>query len=213
MIVMGVNDHELKPEHRIVSNASCTANCLAPIAKVLNDAFGIEKAFMTTVHAYTNDQRLADVPHHELRRSRAAAENIIPTSTWSPRAVERMIPELKGRIGGIAMNVPVPDGSTVDMVSLLRREAGKEEVNDAVREAAGADFEGIIEYTEEPVVSSDVIGNPHSSIFDALATVTIGGNMVKTLSWYDNGWGYASRVVDLIGRLSSTEEAASREQA
>jgi len=202
MIVMGVNDHELKPEHRIVSNASCTANCLAPIAKVLNDAFGIEKAFMTTVHAYTNDQRLADVPHQELRRSRAAAENIIPTSTWSPRAVERMIPELEGRIGGIAMNVPVPDGSTVDMVSLLKREAGIEEVNEAVREAAaGSGFKGIIEYTEEPIVSSDVIGNPHSSIFDSLATAAIGGNMVKTLSWYDNGWGYASRVVDLIGRL------------
>jgi glyceraldehyde 3-phosphate dehydrogenase len=202
MIVMGVNDHELKPEHRIISNASCTANCLAPIAKVLNDGFGIDKAFMTTVHAYTNDQRLADVPHEELRRSRAAAENIIPTSTWSPQAVERMIPELEGRIGGIAMNVPVPDGSTVDMVSLLKRDVTPEEVNEVVRSAAAGPFERIIEYTEEPIVSSDVIGNPHSSIFDALSTTVLGGNMLKTVSWYDNGWGYASRVVDLITRIS-----------
>jgi len=213
MVVMGVNDHEIRPEHRIISNASCTANCLAPIAKVLNDAFGIEKAFMTTVHAYTNDQRLADVPHSELRRSRAAAENIIPTSTWSPRAVERMIPELEGRIGGIAMNVPVPDGSTVDMVSNLRRDVSIEEVNEAVRTAASGDFKDIIEYSTEPIVSSDVIGNPHSSIFDSLATQVLGGNMLKTVSWYDNGWGYASRVVDLIGRMSSMGEGESGEHA
>ena len=136
MIVMGVNDSDLKPEHRIISNASCTANCLAPIAKVLNDAFGIEKAFMTTVHAYTNDLRLADVPHSDLRRSRAAAENIIPTTTWSPKAVERMIPELEGKINGIAMNVPVPDGSTVDLVSLLKRDAARDEINEVVKSAS-----------------------------------------------------------------------------
>jgi glyceraldehyde 3-phosphate dehydrogenase len=203
MIVMGVNDRELRPEHRIISVASCTANCLAPIAKVLNDAFGIERAFMTTVHAYTNDQRLADVPHEELRRSRAAAENIIPTSTWAWRAVERMIPELEGKIGGMAMNVPVPDGSTVDLVTLLRKPVTAEEVNEVVRSAAAATFKGIIQYTEEPIVSSDVIGNPHSSIFDSLCTQVIGGNMLKTVSWYDNGWGYASRVVDIITRIAA----------
>ena len=203
MIVMGVNDNELRPEHRIISNASCTANCLAPMAKVLNDAFGIEKAFMTTVHAYTNDLRLADVPHSDLRRSRAAAENIIPTSTWAPKAVERMIPELEGKISGIAMNVPVPDGSTVDLVTLMKRDVTREEVNEVVKSAAETTFKGIIEYMEAPIVSSDIIGDPHSCIFDSLSTQIIGDNMVKTISWYDNGWGYASRVVDLITRISS----------
>ena len=200
-IVMGVNDHTLTKEHRIVSNASCTANAVAPIAKVLNDAFGIDKAFLTTVHAYTNDQRLADVPHTELRRSRAAAENIIPTTTWAPRAIEAIVPELSKDFDGIAMNVPVPDGSIADLVSLMKRTVSAEEVNEVVKSAAASRYRSIIEYTEEPIVSSDVIGNPHSAIFDGLSTQVVGGNLLKTLTWYDNGWGYANRVVELIGRM------------
>lgn len=201
-IVMGVNDQILTKDHRIVSNASCTANAVAPIAMVLNNAFGIDKAFLTTVHAYTNDQRLADVPHTELRRSRAAAENIIPASTWAPQAIEDILPELTRDLDGIAMNVPVPDGSIVDLVSLMRRNVTPEEVNEVVRSAAASRLRSIIEYTEEPIVSSDVIGNPHSAVFDGLSTQVVGGNLLKTLTWYDNGWGYANRVVELIGRLS-----------
>ncbi len=206
VVVMGVNDHILTRESRIVSNASCTSNALAPICKVLHDAFGIERAFMTTVHAYTNDQRLADVPHSDLRRSRAAAENIIPTTTWSPRAVQQILPELAGRLDGMALNVPVPDGSVVDLVALLQRDVTAEEVNEVVRSAAATRFKRIIEYCEDPIVSSDVIGNPHSAIFDSLATQVLAGNMVKTLTWYDNGWGYAHRVVEVVERLAAFDQ-------
>jgi glyceraldehyde 3-phosphate dehydrogenase len=203
IVVMGVNDHVLTPESRIVSNASCTANALAPICKILDGAFGIERGFMTTVHAYTNDQRLADVPHTEMRRSRAAAENIIPAETYSPRMLGTILPELAGKIDGMAMNVPVPDGSTVDLVTLMERSVTAEEVNQVVRSAAETTLRNIVEYTDEPVVSSDVIGNPHSAIFDGLSTVVLGGNLLKTVTWYDNGWGYATRVVELIERLAA----------
>lgn len=203
VIVTGVNDHILTPAHRIVSAGSCTANCLAPIARVLNDAFGIEKGFMTTVHAYTNDQRLADVPHEDLRRSRAAAENIIPTTTWSPMAVERILPELAGKLDGVAVNVPVPDGSTIDLVTLMKRDVNAEEVNEVVHSAAMSTYKNIIEYVTEPIVSSDVIGNSHSAIFDSLSTSVMGGNLLKTISWYDNGWGYATRVVELVEKLAA----------
>ena len=201
-IVVGVNDHTLTPDHRIVSNASCTTNAVAPVVKILNEAFGIRSGMLTTVHAYTNDQRLADVPHSEMRRSRAAAENIIPTTTYSPRVIEAMLPELAGKLDGMAMNVPVPDGSIADLVTLMARNVSAEEVNEVVRSAASSRFRSIIEYTEEPLVSSDVIGNPHSGIFDGLSTQVVGGNLLKTLTWYDNGWGYANRVVELIGRLT-----------
>ena len=202
MIVMGVNDHALRPEHRIVSNASCTTNCLAPIAKILDEAFGIEEGFMTTVHAYTNDQRLADVPHKDLRRSRAAATNIIPTTTGAARAVGKVLPQLRGRLDGMAMRVPVPDGSVVDLTCRLRRPVSAEEVNGAVREAASGKMERYVEYSEVPLVSSDIIGNPHSSIFDALSTSAARDGYVKVIAWYDNEWGYSNRVVDLIERLA-----------
>jgi glyceraldehyde 3-phosphate dehydrogenase len=200
-IVLGVNDDELGPEDLIVSNASCTTNCLAPLAKVLDDAFGINKGVMTTVHAYTNDQRLADVPHEDLRRSRAATENIIPTTTGAAKAVGEVLPDLVGKLDGMAMRVPVPDGSTVDLVVELGKDVTVEEVNAAVKAAADGPLAGIIEYTEDPIVSTDIIGNPHSSIFDASGTQVLGGNLVKVMSWYDNEWGYSNRVVDLIERL------------
>ncbi len=203
VVVMGVNDHLLRPEHRIISNASCTANAVAPIAKILNTAFGIERGFISSVHAYTNDQRLADVPSSEMRRSRAAAENIIPTETWSPQAVEKIIPELAGRLSGVAMNVPVPDGSVIDFTTQMKRDVTPIEVNEVVWSAASTDYKSIVEYTTEPIVSSDVIGNPHSAVFDSLATSVVGGNLLKTLTWYDNGWGYATRVVELIHRLDA----------
>ncbi|MBM3318183.1 MAG: type I glyceraldehyde-3-phosphate dehydrogenase [Candidatus Eisenbacteria bacterium] len=202
-VVLGVNDHVLKPEHRIVSNASCTTNCLAPLAKVLDEEFGIVKGLMTTVHAYTNDQRLADVPHKDLRRSRAAAENIIPTTTGAAKAVGKVLPRLAGKLDGIAMRVPVPDGSTVDLVTEMARPVTVEEVNAAVRRAAEGPMKTILEYTEEPIVSSDVIGNSHSSIFDSLSTGVQGGTLLKTISWYDNEWGYSCRVVDLMKRLAA----------
>jgi glyceraldehyde 3-phosphate dehydrogenase len=198
MIVMGVNDASLKPEHRIVSNASCTTNCLAPIAKVLDEAFGIEEGCMTTVHAYTNDQRLADVPHKDLRRSRAAAENIIPTTTGAARAVGKVLPQLKGRLDGVAMRVPVKDGSIVDLSVRLRAKPTAAEINAAVRGAAEGPLARIIEYSEVPLVSSDIIGNPHSSIFDALSTRATGDSYAKVVAWYDNEWGYSQRVVDLL---------------
>jgi glyceraldehyde 3-phosphate dehydrogenase len=209
-IVLGVNDHDLKPEHRIVSNASCTTNCLAPVAKVLHQSFGIEKGYITTVHAYTNDQRLADVPHTNLRRSRAAAENIIPTTTGAAKAVGRVLPELEGRLDGIAMRVPVPDGSTVDLVAELRAaDVTPENINAAVRAAvADEPLKSVLEYSEEPIVSSDIIGNPHSAIFDAPSTRVLGGNFIKVLAWYDNEWGYSCRVVDLIQRLWAFEQGA-----
>ena len=201
-VVLGVNDHLLGPEDRLVSNASCTTNCLAPIAKILNDRFGIRRGLMTTVHAYTNDQRLADVPHADLRRSRAATENIIPTTTGAAKAVGKVLPELEGKLDGMAMRVPVADGSIVDLVVELTREVTAEELNAAVREAADGPLAGIVQYTEAPVVSSDIIGNPHSSVFDAGATTVLGSNLVKVLAWYDNEWGYSNRVVDLIERLA-----------
>ena len=201
-VVMGVNDDILKPEHRIVSNASCTTNCLAPVAKVLDEAFGIEQGIMTTVHAYTNDQRLADVPHKDLRRSRAAAENIIPTTTGAAKAVGKVLPQLQGKLDGMAMRVPVPNGSTVDFSVRLGKDVGVEEVNGAMKSAAAGPLVGVLEFCEVPVVSSDVIGNPHSSIFDALSTTCVGEGFVKVVSWYDNEWGYSCRVVDLIGKMA-----------
>jgi glyceraldehyde 3-phosphate dehydrogenase len=203
MIVMGVNDETLRPEHRIVSNASCTTNCLAPIARILDERFGIEEGLMTTVHAYTNDQRLADVPHKDLRRSRAAAENIIPTTTGAARAVGKVLPRLKGRLDGIAMRVPVPDGSIVDLTCRLRAKPTRDEVNAAVRAAADGPLSRIVEYSEAALVSSDIIGNPHSAIFDALSTRAEGDGWAKVLAWYDNEWGYSNRVVDLVERLAA----------
>jgi glyceraldehyde 3-phosphate dehydrogenase len=200
-IVVGVNDDTLKPEHRLVSNASCTTNCLAPIAKILHERFGLEEGFITTVHAYTNDQRLADVPHKDFRRSRAATQNIIPTTTGAARAVGKVLPQLKGKLDGMAMRVPVPDGSIVDLVAKLKGSPSAEEVNAAVREAAEGPLEDIVEYSEVPLVSTDIIGNPHSSIFDALSTRAAGDGYVKVIAWYDNEWGYSNRVVDLIDRM------------
>jgi glyceraldehyde 3-phosphate dehydrogenase (phosphorylating) len=203
MVVIGVNDDRLAPAHRIVSNASCTTNCLAPIAKVIDAEFGIEEGFITTVHAYTNDQRLADASHKSIRRSRAAAENVIPTSTGAARAVGKVMPHLEGKLDGMAMRVPVPDGSIVDLVCRLRERPEREAINAAVRRAAEGELSRIIEYTEDPLVSSDIIGNPHSSIFDALSTASQGDGWVRVVSWYDNEWGYSNRVVDLIERLAA----------
>ncbi|MGB7861711.1 MAG: type I glyceraldehyde-3-phosphate dehydrogenase, partial [Acidimicrobiia bacterium] len=205
-VVLGVNDDALDADDLIISNASCTTNCLAPLAKVLDDAFGIRKGVMTTVHAYTNDQRLADVPHADLRRSRAATENIIPTTTGAAKAVGKVLPNLEGKLDGMAMRVPVPDGSTVDLVVELTRDVTVEEVNAAVKAAAQGPMKNILEYTEDPIVSTDIIGNPHSSVFDAAATHVLGGNLVKVMSWYDNEWGYSNRVVDLIERLGEILE-------
>ena len=201
-VVLGVNDGGLKPEHRIVSNASCTTNCLAPMAKVLNESFGIELGVINTIHAYTNDQRLADVPHSDWRRSRAAAENVIPTTTGAARAVGGVLPELNGKLDGIAMRVPVPDGSVVDFNVRIKVDVTVDQVNDAVRSASeSGSLKNILEYSTLPVVSSDIIGNSHSSIFDAPFTRVIEGNYIKTLNWYDNEWGYSNRVVDLVSLL------------
>ena len=204
-VVMGVNDDTLRQEHRIISNASCTTNCLAPVAKVLDESFGIERGFMTTVHAYTNDQRLADVPHKDLRRSRAAAENIIPTTTGAAKAVGRVLPQLEGRLDGTAMRVPVANGSTVDLTVMLRKQADTAAINEAMSHAAANSLQGILEYCERPIVSSDIIGNPHSAIFDAPSTLTLPDGFVKVISWYDNEWGYSCRVADLIDRLATLE--------
>ena len=201
-VVLGVNDKGLKPEHRIISNASCTTNCLAPMAKVLNESFGIELGVINTIHAYTNDQRLADVPHSDWRRSRAAAENVIPTTTGAARAVGVVLPELNGKLDGIAMRVPVPDGSVVDFNVRIKVDVTVDQVNDAVRTASeSGSLKNILEYSTLPVVSSDIIGNSHSSIFDAPFTRVIEGNYIKTLNWYDNEWGYSNRVVDLVSLL------------
>ncbi|MFQ6677473.1 MAG: type I glyceraldehyde-3-phosphate dehydrogenase [Fidelibacterota bacterium] len=198
-VVIGVNEDGLTPEHKIVSNASCTTNCLAPMAKILNDAFGIEYGVINTIHAYTNDQRLADVPHSDWRRSRAAAENIIPTTTGAAKAVGKVLPELDGKLDGIAMRVPVPDGSIVDLNTELKTNVTAVDVRQAVKEAASTSrLTPILEYEETPIVSTDIIGNPHSSIFDAPFTTVIDKRFVKTLNWYDNEWGYSNRVVDLI---------------
>jgi glyceraldehyde 3-phosphate dehydrogenase len=202
-VVLGVNDDDLEADDRIVSNASCTTNCLAPIAKILDEAFGIRRGFMTTVHAYTNDQRLADVPHKDFRRSRAATLNIIPTTTGAAKAVGKVLPRLKGKLDGMAMRVPVPDGSTVDLVIETEKPVTVESVNAAVAKAAAGPLRKIVQYSEAPLVSSDIIGNPHSSIFDAPSTLVLGGNKVKVIAWYDNEWGYSQRVVDLIERLAA----------
>ena len=205
-VVLGVNDEGLKPEHKIVSNASCTTNCLAPMAKVLDSEFGIELGVINTIHAYTNDQRLADVPHSDWRRSRAAAENVIPTTTGAARAVGKVLPELNGKLDGIAMRVPVPDGSVVDFNVRLKRDVKVEEINDAIYESSKKDsLKKVLQYSTLPVVSTDIIGNPHSSIFDAPFTRVIEGNFIKTLNWYDNEWGYSNRVSDLIGVLGNLD--------
>ncbi len=199
-IVLGVNDDALRSEDQTVSNASCTTNCLAPVAKVLNDSFGIENGLMTTIHSYTNDQRILDLPHSDLRRARSAAVSQIPTTTGAAKAVGKVIPELKGKMDGMAVRVPTPTGSLVDLVANLKTEATVEEINAAMKKAAEGPMKGILEYTEDPIVSVDVIHNPHSSIFDAQATIA-NGKTVKVLSWYDNEWGYSARVVDLVPKL------------
>jgi glyceraldehyde 3-phosphate dehydrogenase len=203
MIVMGVNDDRLRADHRLVSNASCTTNCLAPIAKILDDAFGLRQGLITTAHAYTNDQRLADVPHRDLRRSRAAAVNLIPTTTGAARAVGKILPHLAGRLDGRAVRVPVPDGSLVELVCRLERGADAAGINAAVRAAAEGPLRNIVEYSQLPLVSSDIIGNSHSSIFDSLSTVARGDGFARVVSWYDNEWGYSNRVADVLTRMAS----------
>ncbi len=199
-IVLGVNDDALRPEDQTISNASCTTNCLAPIAKVLNDNFGIENGLMTTIHSYTNDQNILDGPHSDLRRARSCAVSQIPTTTGAAKAVGLVIPELNGKLDGMAIRVPTPTGSLVDLVVNLKIEATVEEINAAMKKAADGPMKGILEYTEDPIVSVDIIHNEHSSIFDALSTI-VKGKTVKVLSWYDNEWGYSARVVDLIEKL------------
>ncbi|TMK65949.1 MAG: type I glyceraldehyde-3-phosphate dehydrogenase [Actinobacteria bacterium] len=203
-MVLGVNDEAYDPKsHNVISNASCTTNCVVPMAKVLDDAFGIDQGFMTTIHAYTNDQRILDLPHQDLRRARAAAINIIPTSTGAARTTGVVIPHLKGKVDGLAMRVPIPDGSVTDLVATLKREASIEEVNAAYRAAAErGPLAGKLVYTEDPIVSSDIVGSSASCTFDALATMAI-GNMVKVLGWYDNEWGYSHRLVDLTTLVAS----------
>ncbi len=199
-IVLGVNDNTLKGSETILSNASCTTNCLAPMAKVLDDAFGIEKGYITTIHAYTADQNLQDAPHKDLRRARAAALSIVPTSTGAAKAVGLVLPHLSGKLDGVAMRVPVPDGSLTDLTAVLKREVTIDEINAAVRAAAEGPLKGIIEYTEDPIVSVDIVGNPHSCIFDAEQTA-VNGTLVKVVGWYDNEWGYSNRTADLITKL------------
>jgi glyceraldehyde 3-phosphate dehydrogenase len=201
-IVMGVNDKKLTKDVKFVSNASCTTNCLAPVAKVLNDSFGIEQGLMTTVHAYTNDQKVADMIHKDLRRARAAAVNIIPTSTGAAKAIGKVIPELEGKLDGFALRVPVPVGSVVDLVVSVKKKATVAEVNAAMKKAAEGPMKGILVYCDEPIVSSDIINNPASSIFDSLSTMVL-GNMVKVVSWYDNEWGYSNRTVDIMERMAA----------
>jgi len=201
-IVLGVNEEMLRDDAQIVSNASCTTNCLAPVAKILNDKFGIIRGLMTTLHGYTNDQRILDFPHSDLRRARSAAINLIPTTTGAAKAVGKVIPELMGKLDGMAVRAPVPDGSLVDLTVELEKNTTAEEINAAVKEAAEGPMKGILEYTEDPIVSTDIVGNPHSSVFDATLTTVMGGNFVKILSWYDNEWGYSNRVVDLIAKIA-----------
>ncbi len=200
-IVLGVNTEDLKDSDKIVSNASCTTNCLAPMVKVLNDNYVIKSGLMTTVHAYTSDQVIQDMPHSDLRRARAAAENIIPTTTGAAKAVGKVIPVLNGKLNGMAMRVPVKDGSIVDLVVELEKEVTAEEVNASMEKASEAGLKGILEYSEEPLVSVDIIGNPHSCVFDSLSTMVIDKKLVKVIGWYDNEWGYSNRVVDLISKL------------
>lgn len=202
-VVLGVNDHILTKDMVYISNASCTTNCLAPIAKVLNDSFGVKRGIMNTIHAYTNDQSILDLPHKDLRRARAAAVSIIPTSTGAAKAVGLVIPELQGKLDGLSMRVPTPDGSVVDLTVELVKSATKEEINAAMKKAAEGPMKGVLEYTEDPIVSCDIIGDPYSSIFDSKLTMVMDGNMVKVVSWYDNENGYSNRVCDLAEKLSN----------
>jgi len=198
-IVIGVNEDKYLPEkHHIISNASCTTNCLAPAAKVLNDVFGIEKGTMTTIHSYTADQRLMDLPHKDLRRARAAALSVIPTTTGAAKAVSLVIPELKGKLNGMAFRVPTPNVSVVDLAVLLKRKVSADEINQSFKEASQGDLKGILDYTEEPLVSKDFNGNAYSSIIDGLSTIVVDDNLAKIIAWYDNEWGYSCRIVDLI---------------
>lgn len=201
-VVLGVNENILTGTEKIVSNASCTTNCLAPMAKVLHDTFGVEKGYISTIHAYTADQRLQDAPHSDLRRARAAAVNIVPTSTGAAKAVGLVLPELKGKLDGIALRVPVPDGSLTDLTVILKKETTKEEINAAMKKAAEGAMKGILQYTEDPIVSIDIVGNPHSCIFDAELT-SVNGNLAKVVGWYDNEAGYSARVADLIEKLGA----------
>lgn len=196
-IVLGVNEKEIHPEHKIISNASCTTNCLAPMVRVLHENFGVEEGFMTTVHAYTNDQRILDAPHKDLRRARAAAASIIPTTTGAAKAIGLVMPELKGKLDGVALRVPTLDGSIVDLNVRLKKDVSIDEINAAFKEASETYLKGILEYTEDPIVSADVVGNPHSCIFDALSTMKM-GNFYKVFGWYDNEWGYSNRLVELV---------------
>jgi glyceraldehyde 3-phosphate dehydrogenase len=206
-VVMGVNDDQLKAEHKIVSNGSCTAHCAAPVVKILNEAFGIQRAFLSTVHAYTNQQRLADVPSEDKRRGRAAAENIIPQETNAAQVVTDLIPELTGRLTGASMNVPVPNGSVVDLVCWHEKKVTKGAINEVIRTAAASDrWRGILNYEDDPIVSSDIIRSAYSSTFDSMATMVQKDNVSKTLAWYDNGWGYAHRVVDLIEKFMEIDK-------
>ena len=200
-VVLGVNDDDIKEDSILISNASCTTNCLAPIAKVLNDNFGIKSGLMTTIHAYTNDQALAETTHKDFRRGRSATQNIIPTSTGAAKAVGMVLPELNGKLDGMAMRVPVPDGSVVDLVVELNKEVTIDEVNEAVKNAADNELKGILEYSSIPLVSTDILQNPHSSIYDASSTQLLEGNHIKVVCWYDNEWGYSNRIVDLVNKL------------
>ena len=200
-IVLGVNDNTLTPDMKLISNASCTTNCLAPIAKVLNDSFGLRRGLMNTIHSYTNDQIILDAPHKDLRRARAAAVSIIPTKTGAAKAIGLVIPELEGKMDGFAVRVPTPDGSLVDLTCELSREVTKEEIHAAMKAAAEGPMKGILEYLDEPLVSCDIIGNTHSSIFDSGLTKVLGGNLVKIISWYDNENGYSNRLADLVIKM------------
>jgi glyceraldehyde 3-phosphate dehydrogenase len=212
-IVMGVNEQTYDPvRHTVISMASCTTNCLAPVAKVLNDSFGIVNGFMTTIHAYTNDQRVLDMAHKDPRRARAAAVSMIPTTTGATKAVGLVIPELNGKMDGLAIRVPVPDGSIVDFVANLKKRATREDVNKALKAAANGPMKGVLEYTEDPIVSADIIGNPHSSIVDGQSTMMVGDNVVKVLSWYDNEWGYSKRLVDAIEHMFRQKGAAKKKK-
>jgi len=201
-IVLGVNDDDLKPEHKIVSNASCTTNCLAPVAKVLQDSFGIKQGLMTTIHAYTNDQRILDLPHKDLRRARAAAMSMIPTTTGAAKAVGKVIPTLDGKLNGMAVRVPTWDASMVDFVAVLEKDVTLDDVHSAMKQYAEGPMKGILEFCKDPIVSVDIIGNPHSSVYDSLATMMMGKNLVKVIAWYDNEWGYSCRMVDLLVRIA-----------
>lgn len=201
-IVMGVNHHSLMQHHQIISNASCTTNCLAPVAKVIHDNFGIKSGLMTTIHAYTNDQRILDLPHKDLRRARAAAMSMIPTTTGAAKAIGLVVPELAGKLDGMAIRVPTPDGSLVDLSLILETNTTRQAINEAMKAAAEGPMKGFLMYSDEPIVSIDIVGNPHSSIFDSLSTQAQ-GNMIKIFSWYDNEWGYSCRIVDLMDYMSN----------